>query len=824
MTKVSVVIPSHNRRESVLLTLESLARQTLAANTFEVIVALDATIDGSDQAIAARPWPFRIRTVIPQGRGAASARNAGAALAIGDRLVFLDDDIVVDPEFLEAHLSDEPDSVIVGQSAPTLQGKDWFSASLQVWWENRFIDMSKPGYRFAFTDVMSGNLSLRREIFDRVGGFDAGLHCREDYEFGLRLLEAGARLSYVPSARGLHFDRSDLRRNLARARAEGIADVQIARKHPHLTTQMMFSNLKAPYRSARVLRFALFRVPRLGRLCRSALLPVIPWLETLGMRRSWLAATRAVWAYSYYGGAAETLGSVDALDDFRDRPPLLDRRRDWLDLDLVEDPQTLLARYRQAQPKAVAINLGDWALCTLTPRAGSEPLSEPHVSAALHDHNIGCGEYTFVARALPPVPTVDPAGVSPYPQERTDWSLGSVDVKTWNLRLKDRYPAVPLRLLVQFGPVPVGWVWLTSAPEPGQFWQTLRKKILNDPVLCQRLRRELLLPRPAPDESSLPAISVVICTRDRTAMLRRCLAAIMALDYPDFEILVVDNSPTTEETANFVRGLPNVRYLREDRQGLDWARNCGLREARNEIIAYTDDDTQADPLWLRGLAAAFSEPGVGAVTGLVLPMELDGEEQVYFEDHYGGMGKGFDPWVRYRSSLRDRDLLWSSACGVGANMAFDRQLLIRIGSFDPALDVGTATRGGGDIEMFHRVLASGAGFAYAPEAFVWHQHRSGVAALRRQLSDNGSGFAAYLLTAARNRTVARHKIVGFALRDWGYAHFIKRMLRPGPHPRSLILAEFSGAFRGYRSYRTARRVAEQQISNEAAKVDRSNAD
>jgi glycosyltransferase involved in cell wall biosynthesis len=296
---------------------------------------------------------------------------------------------------------------------------------------------------------------------------------------------------------------------------------------------------------------------------------------------------------------------------------------------------------------------------------------------------------------------------------------------------------------------------------------------------------------------------VVICTRDRADTLRRCLAAVQMLDYPDFEVIVVDNASVTDATRDLVQSLPGVRYVREDRPGLDWARNRGIAEARHDIIAYTDDDTQVDDQWLRGLAAAFAEPGVDAVTGLVVPMKLDTVARMYFEDVYGGMGRGFTPWFRPGGSATTRDKLWSSGCGVGANMAYRRSVFDKVGRFDPALDVGTATRGGGDIEMFHRVMARGAGLAYAPEAIVWHEHRADFPALLRQLRDNGSGFAAYLMAAWRNRTVPRRAIAAFALKEWIWGWQIKRLLRPGRHRRETVFAELGGMMQSRRFYNKA---------------------
>ena len=197
-----------------------------------------------------------------------------------------------------------------------------------------------------------------------------------------------------------------------------------------------------------------------------------------------------------------------------------------------------------------------------------------------------------------------------------------------------------------------------------------------------------------------------------------------------------------------------------------------------------------------------------AVTGLVTPMKLDTDAQRYFEDVYGGMGKGFQPrWVR-RDRLPLGGVLWSSGFGVGANMAFRRAVFDSTGPFDPALDVGTATRGGGDIEFFHRVVAMGHTLVYEPSAIVWHEHRKDWAALKRQLADNGCGFACYLMACARNATVDRGQILRFALFDWGVAWLLRRLIRPRAHQRGMVLAEIGGALKAVSAYRRARQAAE----------------
>ncbi|NJL69998.1 MAG: glycosyl transferase family 2, partial [Microcoleus sp. SM1_3_4] len=134
---------------------------------------------------------------------------------------------------------------------------------------------------------------------------------------------------------------------------------------------------------------------------------------------------------------------------------------------------------------------------------------------------------------------------------------------------------------------------------------------------------------------------------------------------------------------------------------------------------------------------------------------------------------------------------------------FRREIFEAVGTFDPALDVGTATRGGGDIEMFHRILAKGYSTFYEPRAFVWHVHRRSSDALSKQLRDNGLGFGSYLLTCDRNRTVDRRELIHFAVVHWLNEWLLKRLRYPGWFPRKLIVSELLGALQSPFAYRKA---------------------
>lgn len=262
-----------------------------------------------------------------------------------------------------------------------------------------------------------------------------------------------------------------------------------------------------------------------------------------------------------------------------------------------------------------------------------------------------------------------------------------------------------------------------------------------------------------------PAISVVVCTRDRTALLEGCLQSLLALDYPDYEVLVIDNAPSDNATERLAAGFP-VRYVREPLPGLDRARNRGIAEARHGLIAFTDDDARPDPGWLSALARAFADPEVAAVTGRVVAAELETPAQRYFEHVYGGMGKGERPRLFRREQMGPAELLAIQAVGVGANMAFRRGVLERAGGFDPALDVGTPACGGGDLDMFHRVVAGGGTLRYEPDALVRHHHRREMNGLYRQLRDDGRSYGVYLMKRWREREVPRRSVARFFLFRW----------------------------------------------------------
>jgi GT2 family glycosyltransferase len=215
-----------------------------------------------------------------------------------------------------------------------------------------------------------------------------------------------------------------------------------------------------------------------------------------------------------------------------------------------------------------------------------------------------------------------------------------------------------------------------------------------------------------------PTATVAVCTRERPDDLRYTLQALAAVA-PRADVLVIDNAPATDSARRVVEGFPNVRYVREPHPGLNAARNRALREARGEVVAFTDDDAAPEEGWLDALLANFGDPRVLCVTGLTLPRELETDAQEQFERHCP-FGRGFRR--RVFDALRDNPLAVGPV-GAGANMALRRSVLARVGGFDERLDGGTPTQSGGDHEMFARILSAGFRIVYDPAAVSWHRHR-----------------------------------------------------------------------------------------------------
>ncbi|MEG5067311.1 glycosyltransferase [Microcoleus sp. B3-A4] len=229
-------------------------------------------------------------------------------------------------------------------------------------------------------------------------------------------------------------------------------------------------------------------------------------------------------------------------------------------------------------------------------------------------------------------------------------------------------------------------------------------------------------------------VSVVICTRNRPEQLERCLQSFQNLSHLPHEIIVVDNAPSSDATQQLVAKIPEVKYVLEPRPGLSVARNTGIRHSTGNIIAFTDDDVIVHSDWVARIAQSFQGDRVIAMTGLILPAELENEAQLIFQKGHTGFGWGYRPTTfdtQFFDEMKPLAVpVWR--IGAGANMAFRHELFDKIGYFDERLGAG-ASGCSEDSEIWYRVLAEGWFCRYEPTAVVYHYHRGDLDSLKHQM-------------------------------------------------------------------------------------------
>ena len=413
----SVVIPTHNRLGAVRRTIDSLTRQTCGPERYEIVVAANACTDGTLDWLRGLDLPCMLRVIDLPAPGAAAARNAGAGAARGAVLIFVDDDVTVAPEFVAAHLAAHgvdgtsatgslPLRAAIGYLPAALQPDgDFFAIALRGWWEAMFDRMREPGHRFAYTDLLTGNFSMPREHFARLGGFDERYRCHEDYELGYRLIQAGAAFVFVQGAWGLHADHTRLDRACWRKREEGRADVQLGIQHPALRSGLLMTRRQS--RKQRLLRSLAFHAPWVGDRLAAGLGRVLPALEAAGARASWRRVLYGIFGYWYERGLADAAGTPAALR--RLAPGDAAGGNAGLDLD-VSDLDLAEHRLDTKRPDAATLRMGSRVFARVAPQPGSERLAGRHLRPTL----AGQVHWAYV-RAL-----IDAGRIPPLAPDGTD--------------------------------------------------------------------------------------------------------------------------------------------------------------------------------------------------------------------------------------------------------------------------------------------------------------------------------------------------------------------------------------------------------------------
>jgi glycosyltransferase involved in cell wall biosynthesis len=357
-----------------------------------------------------------------------------------------------------------------------------------------------------------------------------------------------------------------------------------------------------------------------------------------------------------------------------------------------------------------------------------------------------------------------------------------------------------LFVLIRLAGRPVGQAWIPlkeGRVDPEMLQSAVAQAInwvFHEPWLRDGLREGAAEPG--------KQATVAVCTRDRPDELRECLASLLRMPDDGQELLVIDNCSISDEPRRIVAGHPRVRYIREERPGLNTARNRALREAHGEFVAFIDDDARADPFWLRNLLANFDSPLVAAVTGLTMPLKLETAGQEAFE-RYSPFGRGFRRICFDASWMAPTS---AGKIGAGVNMVLRRDIVRQLGGFFAGFDAGTPTHSGGDYDMFTRILAAGYQIVYDPAGLNWHHHRRDEEALRYTIKGYGIGvYASYV------HSLFMYGEFGVFKSAWGWFRyqqwptFLCALRRGDRHTLNLLLAELQGCLRGPFAYLEARR-------------------
>ena len=212
---------------------------------------------------------------------------------------------------------------------------------------------------------------------------------------------------------------------------------------------------------------------------------------------------------------------------------------------------------------------------------------------------------------------------------------------------------------------------------------------------------------------SAPKVSVVVATYNGGKTLRGCLHSLKKLNYPDYEVIVVDDG-SRDSVPEIAQSIDGVRYIRQDNMGLSVARNTGLHAATGEIIAYTDDDCRADEDWLYYLAGDLAGSDFKAMGGHNFLPPDDGLTAAAVMAAPGGP-------IHVMLTETEAEHI------PGCNMAFYKDALQEIGGFDPIY-----RKAGDDVDVCWRLVQAGHRIGFNPAGFVWHYRRSTIGAYLKQ--------------------------------------------------------------------------------------------
>jgi len=242
---------------------------------------------------------------------------------------------------------------------------------------------------------------------------------------------------------------------------------------------------------------------------------------------------------------------------------------------------------------------------------------------------------------------------------------------------------------------------------PKKAFHALRERLAGDGPITRRVKLK-----------EYPRVSVIVCSYNGARTLEGCLNSLLKIDYPDFEIILVDDG-SKDNTQEIVKKLPAVKNIVQSNKGLSNARNAGAAAATGAVLAYTDSDCMADPDWLYYLVETLLSGDYAGVGGPNISPPAENWVQACVAAAPGGP-----------SHVLLSDVVAEHI--PGCNMAFHRWAFEKLGGFDPEY-----TKAGDDVDFCWRLQQEGQVIAFSPAAVVWHYRRFTLKAFRKQQEGYG---------------------------------------------------------------------------------------
>ncbi|MFQ5842317.1 MAG: glycosyltransferase family 2 protein [Thermodesulfobacteriota bacterium] len=323
--QVSVIICTYNRKEVLKKCLDALFLQDFPSLSYEVIVVIDGSTDGTETMIREIRSPCRFKWMNQENRGPAAARNRGAKEAEGEVLLFLDDDIIGVPELITEHVkSHQAENPLVLGNIPLYppEHRDYMTEGTHSWAQEHFEKLARKDYEITFLDVYFANASIKQETFSVLGGFDEQFrrYGMEDREFAHRLLKTGIKPVYNPKAVGYQIYLKDFPTYCDNYYWVGRGEVKLVKKYPELWPSTRLSRYQNARFIQRAGRRASLKYPGMMTRTMAMLKKMMEGGRRLHLIGAFLMKLQSfVRDYYYWLGVKEEAGGAEEFFSFLER-------------------------------------------------------------------------------------------------------------------------------------------------------------------------------------------------------------------------------------------------------------------------------------------------------------------------------------------------------------------------------------------------------------------------------------------------------------------------------------------------------------------------